>query len=73
MSMMDEMSCPRCKGPMDDGYLGSESLIGGSKWFKRKSRLATGGDPIASPDGLGMVYLEGSRCQSCRLIVITYD
>ncbi len=57
---------------METGFLGSESLIGGAKWYKKKSRLGTGGEPLVKPGGLGMVYVEGERCQGCRLLLLRY-
>ncbi len=57
---------------METGFLGSESLIGGAKWYKKKSKLGMGGEPLVRPGGLGMVYVEGERCQGCRLLLLRY-
>ncbi len=57
---------------MEHGFLGSESLISGAKWYKKKSKLGTGGEPLVKPGGLGMVYVEGERRQVCRLLLLRY-
>ncbi len=57
---------------MEEGYLGSESLIGGAKWDTKKSKLGIGGEKLAKPGSLGMVYFEGSRCKNCRLLLLHY-
>lgn len=64
--------CPNCGQSMEDGYLGSESFIGGAKWFKKKSKLGAGGEPVAKPGRLGMVYIEGERCSACKLLLLHY-
>ncbi len=57
---------------MKQGYLGSESFIGGAKWYTRKGKLGLGGEDLVKPGGLGMVYIEGERCQGCRLLLLRY-
>jgi hypothetical protein len=57
---------------MEAGFLGAESLTSGAKWFREKKKLGTGGSPLAKPDGLGMVYLPGFRCQGCKLLLLNY-
>ncbi len=64
--------CPSCGSTMEHGFLGAESFIGGAKWYTRKSRLGTGGEALMKPDGLGMVYFEGERCQGCKLLLLRY-
>lgn len=51
---------------------GSESLIGGAKWFTQKSKLGTRGEPLAEPGRLGMVYIQGERCLGCKLLLLRY-
>lgn len=57
---------------MSPGYLGSESIIHGSKWFLERTRLAFGGEELVKPDSFGMVYLTGFRCKDCRTLVLQY-
>jgi hypothetical protein len=57
---------------MEAGFLGAGSLTSGAKWFREKKKLGTGGSPLAKPDGLGMVYLPGFRCQGCKLLLLNY-
>lgn len=66
------VNCPRCQKPMVPGFLGSESFIGGSKWYLERTRLALGGDELAKPDTWGMVYLAGHRCTDCRVVLVSY-
>ncbi len=65
-------ACPSCGNTMEHGFFGSESLIGGAKWYTKKSRLGTGGEALVKPGGLGMVYVEGERCQGCKLLLLRY-
>lgn len=65
-------NCPHCQKPMSPGYLGSESIIHGSKWFLERTRLAFGGEELAKPDSFGMVYLTGFRCKECRSLILQY-
>lgn len=65
-------NCPSCGEPMEEGYLGSESFIGGAKWDTKKSRLGIGGEELVKPGGLGMVYFQGNRCRGCRLLLLCY-
>jgi Domain of unknown function (DUF6487) len=64
--------CPKCGKPMIPGFLGSESLVEGSKWFLERTRLAFGGEEIAKPNSFGMVYMEGFRCRLCRFLQLSY-
>ncbi len=57
---------------MEPGLLGSESFTGGAKWYRRRTRLATGGEPLVKPGALGMVYIEGFRCPDCRTLLLSY-
>jgi hypothetical protein len=65
-------NCPNCGKPMSPGYLGSESFIGGSKWFLERTRLAFGGEDIAKPNTFSMVYIPGHRCRECKTLVLNY-
>ena len=69
---MAEERCPSCGGPMEPGYLLAESLLGGAKWSGKRNRLGLGGEPLVAPDGLGNVYLKGSRCNACRRLSLRY-
>ena len=64
--------CPRCEQPMDPGVLGAESLVGGAKWMRGRSRLSLGGEGLVSPDAWGNVYFDGYRCRQCRLLILGY-
>lgn len=57
---------------MAPGFLGSESFIGGSKWFLERTRLAFGGEELAKPNSYSMVYIAGHRCRECRVLLLTY-
>jgi len=65
-------NCPNCSKPMAPVFLGSESFIGGSKWFLERTRLAFGGDEIAKPNTYGMVYIGGFRCRECKSLLLQY-
>jgi uncharacterized protein DUF6487 len=65
-------TCPNCQKPMSPGFLGSESLVSGSKWFLERTRLAFGGDEIGKPNAFGMVYIPGFRCRDCRTLLLQY-
>ncbi len=64
--------CPECGESMEHGYLGSESFVGGARWYTKKSTLGMGGEDLAKSGGLGMVYIEGERCPGCRLLLLRY-
>jgi len=57
---------------MAQGYLVAESMLGGAKWMREKTRLAIGGDPITPPDRWGNVYMAGLRCENCHLLTLRY-
>jgi hypothetical protein len=65
-------NCPSCGKPMAPGFLGSESFIGGSKWFLERTRLAFGGEDIARPNAFSMVYIPGFRCRDCKTLLLQY-
>jgi hypothetical protein len=67
------VNCPVCSKPMSPGFLGSESFIGGSKWYLERTRLALGGEEIGKPDTWGMVFLPGHRCRECKVMVLQYQ
>ncbi len=64
--------CPNCSKPMAPGFLGSESFVGGSKWFLERTRLAFGGEEVSKPNAFGMVYLAGFRCRECKTLLLRY-
>ena len=70
--MEDIARCPRCGQRMEPGVLGAESLVGGAKWMRKRSRLAIGGEGLSSPHTWGNVYFDGFRCRSCRVLVLEY-
>jgi hypothetical protein len=57
---------------MGPGFLGSESFVGGSKWYLERTRLAFGGEELAKPNAFSMVYIPGFRCRECRTLVLQY-
>ncbi len=65
-------SCPRCGGKTEPGWFGSESFVGGTKWFRERNFWGTGGEPLKKPDLSGMIYHLAHRCQACRVIVLKY-
>ncbi len=69
---MPDYPCPSCGKAMEAGFLVAESMLGGAKWMRERTRLAVGGEPIQPPDSWGNVYLAGLRCTSCRLLTLRY-
>jgi hypothetical protein len=57
---------------MAPGFMGSESLVSGSKWFLERTRLAFGGEELAKPNNFGMVYIPGFRCRDCKTLLLQY-
>ncbi|MFH0815375.1 MAG: PF20097 family protein [Methanobacteriota archaeon] len=67
-----DVKCPKCGQPMEAGYLGTESLVGGAKWYLKKTVLALDGEKLKEPDMSGMVYIDSLRCKECRVILARY-
>lgn len=65
-----ESACPYCRGPMEKGSVGAESLSGGAKWHTSRSTLALGGEPVGDYTDGGMVWLDGYRCRTCGRLVL---
>lgn len=57
---------------MSPGFLGSEGLVAGSKWYMERTRLGFGGEELAATSGFGMVYIAGYRCRDCKLLILNY-
>ena len=57
---------------MEGGYLGTESLVGGAKWYRKKTVLALDGEKLKEPEMSGMVYMDSLRCKECRVILARY-
>ena len=57
---------------MAPGFLGSEGLMGGSRWYLERTRLAFGGEEVAKPSRFGVVYIPGHRCRECQTLVLRY-
>jgi hypothetical protein len=57
---------------METGSVAAESLTGGAKWHESRSRLALGGEKIGDYTLGGMVWFDGARCKSCRLLLLRY-
>ena len=64
--------CPKCGKEMESGYLEAESLVGGAKWQEKRSVLGIGGELLMKPNASGLVYLQGSRCPHCRILMLKY-
>jgi hypothetical protein len=65
-------TCPNCGSDTEGGTLGAMTYVGGVKWFKERSTLALGGETLESKPLGGMVWLDGKRCPSCRLLLLNY-
>jgi hypothetical protein len=65
-------SCPNCSKPMAPGFLGSEGLVEGAKWYLERTRMGFGGEELAAKSGFGMVYIPGFRCRECKTLVLQY-
>ncbi len=48
------------------------SYVGGATWHRERSALALNGETIVSKPIGGMVWLDGTRCPGCRLLVLGY-
>ena len=66
----DPEECPYCRAPLEKGVVGAESLTGGANWYKSRSTLALGGEPIGDSATGGMVWLDGYRCRNCRKLIL---
>ncbi len=57
---------------MEPGSVAAESITGGAKWHKKRSTLALGGEKIGDYTRGGMVWFDGYRCPTCRLLLLKY-
>jgi len=64
--------CPSCGQAMEPGVLAAESVVGGAKWMRKRSRFSLVGEGLVSPDAWGNVYFDGFRCRHCRVLVVGY-
>ncbi len=64
--------CPYCQSDMEPGSVAAESLTGGAKWHRNRSMLALGGEKIGDYTSGGMVWFDGFRCPTCRLLLLKY-
>ncbi len=64
--------CPRCGAPMQPGSLGMMSFVGGAAWYTERTALALHGESVVGKPLGGMVWLDGTRCLACRLLVLAY-
>lgn len=65
-------TCPNCGKEMIPGFLGTERFFSDVSWFKEKSLLGIGGESLHIKDKMGMVYIEGYRCTSCKILHLKY-
>ncbi len=65
-------NCPNCSKPMAPGFLGSESFVGGSKWFFERTRLAFGGEELAKPNTFNMVYIAHFHYHNYKTLLLQY-
>jgi len=72
LSKNNNPNCPFCNNNLEHGYIGSESLISGIKWFEKKKLSGLGGKIIKDPGLTGMVYIEAYRCTKCKKIIFDY-
>jgi len=66
------MKCPKCGGEMDSGQLRAESFMGGAKWLDSDSDKIVK-EEIARPGPWGYVRLFGFRCESCKVLCLSYS
>lgn len=65
--------CPRCGGPMEGGYLGTENFPAGLQWYPKTSNFScVPGDPVATTRKFRMEFISGERCPACRIMVLSY-
>lgn len=57
---------------MQTGSLGTMSYVGGAAWYPERSALALHGETVSAHPLGGMVWLDGTRCTHCRLLVLGY-
>ena len=66
------VACPRCAGPMEDGFLGAQNWPSGIRWFRSKNFFGLHGEPIGESDRAQMSWLAASRCPDCQLVLASY-
>jgi Domain of unknown function (DUF6487) len=64
--------CPNCGMEMEPGFLGTERIFSDVSWFKEKTMFGTGGESLDIKDKMGMIYIEGFRCPSCKRLLLKY-
>lgn len=59
---------------MEPGSLGAGTLpiASGARWYRSRSMLAFGGEPVGSFGLLGMTWVDGVRCRGCHLLLLHY-
>ncbi len=67
------MECPKCRIPMQEGFLGYPAHYGSrARWYRRKTKLGFGGEALGEPNFWQVAYLDAFRCAACRLVVMGY-
>ena len=67
-----EDRCPRCGGPVDDGFL---AWCGYPLRWRNDARrwgFQVAGEPLLRPRGLGAPREPARRCRECRLVWFHY-
>ena len=65
-------ACPNCGKEMERGFLGTERIFSDVSWFKEKTMFGTGGESLDIKDKMGMIYIVGYRCPSCKTLQLKY-
>jgi hypothetical protein len=64
--------CPNCGMEMEPGFLGTERIFSDVSWFKERTMFGTGGESLSIKDKMGMIYIDGYRCTSCKTLLLKY-
>jgi hypothetical protein len=70
----DELTCPRCGGQMDRGFI--DGGKGPIRWVVRPNENKTifGGDRLADPHWVwGHRVIPAARCKACQIGTFAYD
>lgn len=64
-------SCPRCRGSVDQGFVGTNGRV---FWSDERHILSAFGDEVLIPIALLTTnYRPASICRSCGLVALLYD
>ncbi len=71
-SMVAVRTCPECGSRLGSGTLGFVTYLGGPRWYRKRTTLALGGQNVVPKPLGGMVWIDGFRCEKCRLLLLHY-